>query len=1042
VHREFQPGRMGAQPASGHHHDHHGHDEHDHAAELRALVATTVVVGLLLGLDILFGLLGLPYQTVFGTRLALLAAVIGGGRIVFLAFAALLEGRIGADIALAIATIAAGLAGEYFVAAEVVFIALVGECLEAFTFERAQRSIQKVLEYRPQTARVLRGSDDDLRELEIPVEGLALGDRIVVRPGERIAADGVVVSGRSAVDQAVLTGESLPVDKGEGDPVYTGTYNQFGQLVLRVQKLGAETTLGQVIKLLADAQARKSPLERTADRYARMFLPIVLTAALIVFLGTNASVLWSWRQSGRMAAFDVMPALAVLVVTCPCALILATPAAMLAATARLARKGVLVKGGAAIERLARVDAFAFDKTGTLTEGRPEIGDIHLFHAEHHDERAVLALVAAAEQPSEHPLARLVVNHARSLGVKPAELAHFQAHPGAGVEATLLEDSGRAILVGNVRLIREQGQAVPDSVEQALTALDASGQTPLLVAVNGRILGAIGVRDRVRREAHDVIHDLKHLDLKDLTILTGDRLACAKTVGKKVHVKQVEAELTPQGKAEWVRRRQEEGKVVAMMGDGINDAPALAAADVGLALGGVGADIAAEAGSIVMMGAPLEPLPEAIRLARQTVRVIRQNILIFAFGLNGLAILLAALRVLGPIAAAILHQVGSLLVLLNAIRLLGFERWGEFPILRAGDRLLDSCRSCRPSSAIDWAWTRRRALVRGGVLALILAYLGSGLTIVEQGELGVLQRFGRFEAPLLPPGLHIRWPYPVEWVTKVEPDLVRVARVGLGGVSATERARGSVAWSASHGARRDESALFFTGDENMVELSALVEYRFAKEAAAGLLFNVASVENGVAAAAEGAFREAVGRTALEDILAAHRGEFEAEVGRRLRARLAATGLNVTVDQIRVVDAHPPREVVPAYRDVSAAVSDAERYRNEAEAYASEQRWQGKAEAQARRDAAAARAASIGARAEGERAAFTAKVATHSAQPELTEFRLLWTALASAYTGRPKLLLDPQAAGRRHVWLTEPGKLGAARVLEPEAARARAPQEPED
>ncbi len=1035
MHREFQPGRMTAHPADDHH---HGHDAHDHAAELRALVASTVVVGVLLGLDVLFGLLGLPYQSVFGLRLAVLAALIGGGRIVFLAFAALLEGRIGADIALAIATIAAALAGEYFVAAEVVFIALVGECLEAFTFERAQRSIQKVLEFRPSTARVLRGSEDDPRELEVPVEGLAIGDRIVVRPGERIAADGVVLSGRSAVDQAVLTGESLPVDKGEGDPVFTGTFNQFGQLILRVEKLGAQTTLGQVIKLLAEAQGRKSPLERTADRYARRFLPIVLAAALVVFLGTNASVLWSWRQSGRMPVFDVMPALAVLVVTCPCALILATPAAMLAATARLARKGVLVKGGAAIEQLARVNAFAFDKTGTLTEGRPEIGDIHLFDPEHHDERAVLALMASAEQGSEHLLGRLIVSHAKSLGLKPAELDRFEAHPGAGVSATLAGDSG-SVLVGNLRLFRERGLTVPEPVEQAIAALDASGQTPLLVARNDRIVGAIGARDRVRREAHDVIHDLKHLDIKDLTILTGDRPACARAVAKKVHVKQVEAELTPRDKAEWVRRRQEEGKVVAMIGDGINDAPALALADVGLALGGVGADIAAEAGSIVMMGAPLDPLPEAVRLARQTVRVIRQNILIFAFGLNGLAILLAALRMLGPIAAAILHQVGSLLVLLNAIRLLGFGRWHELAVVRAGDRVLGSCRSCRPSSLLDWAWTHRKGLVRAGAVGLVLAYLGSGVTRIEQGELGVLQRFGRFEPPLLSPGLHLRWPFPVESVTKLEPDLVRVARVGP---ATTERARGAVAWSASHGAQRDESALFFTGDENMVELSALVEYRFAKEAVADLLFNVAAVENGVTAAAEGAFREAVGRTALEDILAAHRGDFETEVGRLLRARLAATGLMVTVDQVRVVDAHPPREVVPAYRDVSAAVSDAERYRNEAEAYASEQRWQGKAEAQARRDGAAARAALLRARADGERAAFSAKLASHAAHPELTEFRLLWTTLASSYAGRPKLLLDPQAAGRRHVWLTEPGKLSAARALEPEPAPPKAPQEPED
>ncbi len=311
---------------------------------------------------------------------------------------------------------------------------------------------------------------------------------------------------------------------------------------------------------------------------------------------------------------------------------LATPAAVLAATARLARRGVLVKGGVALERLARVDALAFDKTGTLTEGRPEIGD-QIALAPWSDSE-LLRLAAAAEQSSEHPLARLLVAEARSAGLSLPAVESFQAQPGAGIVATLtIEDRQPTVLVGNLRLFRERDVPIPAEVEEALRQYDESGQTALLVAVDGQVAGAIGARDRVRREAHDVIHDLKHLDIKDITILTGDRPAVARAVGKKVHVKQVEAELTPADKAEWVHRRQHEGRVVAMVGDGINDAPALAMADVGLALGGVGTDIAAEAGSIVLMGDPLEPLPGAIRLARRTVAIIRQNILIFAFGLN-------------------------------------------------------------------------------------------------------------------------------------------------------------------------------------------------------------------------------------------------------------------------------------------------------------------------------------------------------------------------------------------------------------------------
>ena len=996
-----------------HHHEH----EHAHASELRALVAATAVVGLLLGLDLVLESVGLEaYRKPFGVSLALIAAIIGGGRVIYLALAALLEGRVGADIALAVACVAAGLMGEFFVAAEVVFIALVGECLEAFTFERAQRSIQKLLEYRPRSARVIRGDE----EIEIAADALRVGDRLVVRPGERIAADGTVVAGRSAVDQSVLTGEGLPVDKGNGDPVFTGTVNQFGRLEVLAEKVGTETTLGQVIRLLAEAQRNKSPLERTADKYARMFLPAVLAASTIVFLGTNAARLVEWYRTGVAPQIDLMPTLAVLVVACPCALILATPAAVLAATARLARRGVLIKGGAALERLARVDTLAFDKTGTLTEGRPEVGDVLAFGGE--DSNRVLWLAASAEQASEHPLARLLVAEARSRGFALAGIDDFQAQPGAGVWATLKAGDGLRVLVGNRRLVREQGVEVTPEVESALKGLDDSGQTALLVAEGGRVVGAIGARDRVRVEAHDVIHDLKHLGLKDQTILTGDRIAPARAVAKKVHIKQVEAELTPAQKAEWVARRKAEGRVVAMIGDGVNDAPALATADVGLALGGVGADIAAEAGSVVLMGDPLEPLPEAIRLARQTVRVIRQNILLFAFGLNGLAVILAGLRILGPVAAAITHQVGSLLVLLNAIRLLGFERWGQLAVVRTFAQLVTYCRSCRPSAGFDWIWDHRRGLVRAAIVTSIVLYLGSGITVIGPAEVGLLQRFGRHLPPTLGPGLHVRWPAPMERVTKIEPDAVRLARVGA---SPMPGGRRPVAWGATHGAGREESALFFTGDENLVELAGVVEYRLTEDGAASLVFGVVSVDASVAATAEGVFREAVGRTPLEDILATGRRRFETEVEAGLRRRLAETGLVVVVDRVRVTDAHPPREVVPAYRDVSAAVSDAARFRNEAGAYAAEQHWSGRAEAQARRDAASARRHALASRAEGDRQAFLARASAHAARPELNEFRLLWDTFAIAYAGRSKFILDPKAGGRRHVWMGDVDTLGPAK-----------------
>jgi Cu+-exporting ATPase len=597
------------------------------------------------------------------------------------------------------------------------------------------------------------------------------------------------------------------------------------------------------------------------------------------------------------------------------------------------------------------------------------------------------------------------------------------------------------LVGNLRLVREHGVAITAEIEEALAALDGSGQTPLLVVRDGQAVGVLGARDRVRPEAHDVIHELKHLGFKELAILTGDRAAAARAVGKKVHIKDVEAELTPAAKADWIEQKQRDRRIVAMVGDGINDAPALARADVGLALAGVGSDLAAEAGSVILLGDPLAALPESIRLARQTIRVIRQNIVLFAFGFNGIAVALAGLSVLGPVGAAIVHQAGSLLVLCSAIRILGFERWHTWKAVRGGVQLIAVCRRCRPGWVIDWAWRRRSALLRVMALFATLAYLGSGVTIVGPDQLGVLRRFGRYRSPVLRPGLHVRFPPPFETVIAVEPDRSRVVRVGLAALpSGTVK---PVAWSTAHTARRDESALFFTGDENLVELAAVVEYHFTESGLPALLFGVANIDETVSAAAEGIFREAAARRTFESILVSGRCDFEADVARRLQERLRGSGVRVSVDRVRLVDAHPPREVVPAYRDVSAAVSDFTRSLNQAQGMAAERHCAALAEAQAIRDTAQTRSGRLVSRARGERGAFLAQATAHALHPRLTEFRLLWDTLGTALPGRSKLILDRRAAGRRHVWLADSEQFAPSlgRALAPLAAEPRA-AEPND
>jgi Cu+-exporting ATPase len=900
------------------------------------LYAMTALIGGIIAADIaILAINGWPAEPpgiVFGFRLAIIAAVLGGARVLYTSLDSLFEGRLGADLALAIATIAAIYLRAHLEAAGIVFIGLVGECLESFTFERTQRAIRKLVEVFPRRCWRL----EDGQELRVFTSELRVGDRVMVKPGARVPVDGTVIEGRSAVDVSALTGEAIPVDKGLGDEVLAGSLNQFGALTVEAVRVAEHTVAGRVIELTARALKDKAPLERTADRLARYFLPAVLGLAALTFvvayLHFGAGVLRGGMRLPFWDAFEksLIPAVTVLVVACPCALILATPAAIIAALGRLAGTGVLLKGGSALERLAEVKAMAFDKTGTVTEGRLELGGILPLHDATANE--LLRLAASVEQPSEHLLARLIVSEARARSLNLESIEDFMAHPGAGVSGK--SPSGR-VLVGTPRLLQEQGLAM-DEAEPLLQQLDVAGQTALLVARDGVVLGAIGARDRLRSEAVDILRELRLIGIDDIVLLTGDRKAAAEPVAQALGTTKVEAELLPEQKCEAVARLRGEGagvRRVAMVGDGINDAPALACADVGIAIGGTGTDVAAEAGDIVMMGDPLKPLPLLVRLSRETVRIIRQNIVVFAFGVNAFGIVVTAWLWplfasddwwynLGPLAGVIYHQIGSLAVLLNSMRLLWFERRLEnTQMAKAGavfqriDRWLE--RHFDLDEALHWVSHQWRRIAAVAVLLLAAVWALSGFTQVGPGEKAVVLQFGKPVA-VLEPGLSYRWPWPVERVVRIQPDLVRNVQVGFKSAGPTEK--GALAWDSPHGGEdADELAkqsLMITGENDLVEVQATVSYKVVAPEA--FLFDVKDVDQLVVSSTESVLRALIASRRFVDLLTQHRENLQADALGRLQQRCEEYQLGIRIEALALHDLHPPRKVVDAYYEVTRAM----------------------------------------------------------------------------------------------------------------------------
>ena len=548
-------------------------------------------------------------------------------------------------------------ADTYFeVGAAVTTLVLLGRFLEAGAKRRSSAAIRGLLELGAKEARVLRGGVEAL----VPVAEVRPGDLFVVRPGEKIATDGVVEDGTAAIDQSMLTGEPIPMEIGPGDQVVGATVNTSGRLVVRATRVGAETALAQIAHLVEEAQSGKAPVQRLADRVSSVFVPIVLGISLATLVG------WLVLTGDGTAAFTA--SVAVLIIACPCALGLATPTALMVGTGRGAQLGIVIKGPEILERTRRVTTVVLDKTGTVTEGRMWVADVVPANGVERSE--ILRLAGAVEDASEHPVARAIAGRAREeLGRLPAA-ERFSSRAGLGAEATV---DGHSVVVGRPSLLASRGLALPAELVRRRDEAQAEGGTVVAVGWDGAVRGLVHVDDRLKPTSEEAVAELRSLGLEPV-LLTGDNERTARSVAEAVGIEQVVANVLPHDKVAEVRRLQEAGKVVAMVGDGVNDAPALAQADLGLAVG-TGADVAIEASDLTLVSGDLRAAADAIRLARRTLRTIEGN-LFWAFAYNVAAIPLAAAGLLDPIVAAAAMALSSVFVVTNSLRLRRFRSQRE------------------------------------------------------------------------------------------------------------------------------------------------------------------------------------------------------------------------------------------------------------------------------------------------------------------------------------------------------------------------------
>ena len=602
---------------------------------IRKDIAFLVLGGLSLIIS-LFDLIPLPFDA------AWIAIILCGIPIIMEAVIGLITAfDIKADVLVSLALIASVCIGEDFAAGEVAFIMQLGALLEDLTVARARAGIEKLVHLTPRSARVITDGSEKI----IPADQVAIGDRIRVLPGETVPVDGVILSGQTSINQAVMTGESLPVDKAAGDDVSSGTVNQFGAFVMKATKVGEDSSIQRMIRLVQSADAGKAKIVGLADRWATWIVVIALSAAALTWIFTG----------------EIIRAVTILVVFCPCALVLATPTAIMAAIGNATKHGFLVREGDALERLAAVTKITFDKTGTLTCGTPKVTAVRSVSG--YTEEEIYSFAAAAEQMSEHPLGKAVV---RCYGQNPAACSHFQMSPGEGVTAVV---DGKVVKAGNLKLLK--GMMISKELAAGAGAYLNKGSTVIYIVIDEVPAGYLVLSDTVREESKDMIAALGRIGVRPV-LLTGDNQHAANAIAGQLGIRDVHAGCLPEDKLDRIAAYQREGNAVCMIGDGINDAPALKMADVGIAMGGIGSDIAVDAADIALVDDEIRELPHLLSLSRRMMTTIKVN-LTFSMGLNFLAIALAITGLLGPVIGALVHNAGSVLVIINSALLLNWKK---------------------------------------------------------------------------------------------------------------------------------------------------------------------------------------------------------------------------------------------------------------------------------------------------------------------------------------------------------------------------------